>query len=82
MGMIERAAKALDDVYDISPRGELINHEACIRAVLAAIREPSEGMKDAGSEAMLEHGVDIFLDSRETVAMWQAMIDAALGETP
>lgn len=43
------------------------------RAILTAIREPSEGMADAGSKAAAYHGED-------GRPVWQAMIDAALNE--
>lgn len=65
MTPIERAAKAL---RDLTVSGEEANRYA--RAVLQAIREPSEGMRDAALAMKNADNVD---------DTWQAMIDAALG---
>jgi len=78
---IEQAAKAAydstkqpwDPSYD--EQGESI-HLACLvvaRAVLFAIREPSEGMVDAMYAAGVEHGLDY---------VFRSAINAALAEGP
>jgi hypothetical protein len=47
-----------------------------VRAVIAAIREPSEGMDDAGTEAG-----ELFMTSGcHATRCWQAMIDQMLEE--
>lgn len=48
-------------------------------AVLLAIREPSEAMEDAGRREGYSQGWE---DSPNWIAGWQAMIDAALAESP
>lgn len=70
MTPLERAAHALRiaDSCDFF-EAENKDYPAMVRAVLLAIREPSEGMRDAGGRALGDYD-DI----------WQAMIDAALEE--
>lgn len=84
MTMIERAARALftiehgdDASFEAWP---VIANEMAVRAraVLQAIREPSEAMEGAGREA-LEDGAELIVDGDAT-ACWHAMIDAALAE--
>jgi hypothetical protein len=53
--------------------------EPLVRAVLTAIREPSEEMMEDGSTAMLED-VRINLPNNDVRIMWQTMIDTALAE--
>ena len=81
--IIERAARAICDRYGYDPDSDdqlgfaevgdvnwnMFEDDA--RAVLRAIREPSEGMVEAGGA-----GGD-WPHARET---WVSMIDAALGE--
>jgi hypothetical protein len=52
--------------------------EPLARAVLAAIREPSEAMIDAARNAKFP----VYRDGKDhsTVPRWQAMVDAALAE--
>ena len=71
---LERAARALAEV-DPQGRGTQYwrDYVPDARAVLTAIRDPSEGMADAGSKAAAYHGED-------GRPVWQAMIDAALSE--
>lgn len=85
---IERAARALaEDAYDrqhcglpTEPTREQFvsvmeaSYRSTARAVLTAIREPSEGMWQAGDDHC-EHR-----DTADPKAVWQAMIDAALSE--
>lgn len=49
------------------------------RAVLVAIREPSEAMIEAGAD---EQGDCHGYESKAALAQWQAMIDVALEATP
>ena len=88
--LLERAARALyerdtDGRYQIFPNGaafswDELTHESRLpyiadaRAVLIAIREPSE---DWVEKAMESEYVVSWGDYKE---FWQAMIDAALGE--
>jgi hypothetical protein len=74
--VIERAARAAADAnqeaYDEAP----LLYQEIARAVLLAIREPSEGMVRAHNEAE-----DCFDDHRrQAMVDWQAMIDKALEE--
>lgn len=51
------------------------------RAVLTAIREPSEGMIVKGQQTVMEHWQrDDGPDEDSAEQAWQAMIDAALSE--
>jgi hypothetical protein len=87
MTMVEKVAQAIlnasvqsagrsvlwtDD--DTSWPAERIREEAraCARAAIAAMREPTEAMVDAGWNA--SQGQGCFLE-------WQAMVDAALAES-
>jgi hypothetical protein len=58
--------------------GALESWKILVRAVLQAIREPSEGMIAAAVHAWHERP-DMLLDD-DIRAHWQAMIDAALSE--
>lgn len=49
-------------------------------AVLDAMRDPTEGMTEAGMNAGPELDGDFF--ESETTAVWQAMIDEVLNEEP
>ena len=81
MSMIERAAKALAqaqsgvDVYDALDEGMQETLKENARAVLEAVREPSEGM----ARAMLAN-VPEGSDPGAFGAAWYGMIDAALAE--
>jgi hypothetical protein len=73
--IIERAARALArrDSNGPGDESEWPSYTNDVRAVLRAIREPSEGMVEAylRPKKMKFDGA---------VATWQAMIDAAMGE--
>lgn len=84
--IIERAARAIDpeaferaDADAINgPHFDARRREAVetARAVLRAIREhPSHAMLSAGGEAVYDQSGDT-----SVIEIWQAMIDAALGE--
>lgn len=78
--IIERAARAASDEYArqnesalVGEGGDLHDPQAMARAVLRAIREPSEGMIDEAYASYDANGGslrDVFMD----------MIDAALGD--
>lgn len=82
MTTLERAARALAEA---DPQGRGVqywrDYVPDARAVLTAIREPSEGMLEAGLDKARE-----CTDNWQSVAAclpghcWTAMIDAALGE--
>lgn len=84
MTPLERAAKALEEALRepvnrmwAKPDSEGIepgDYLSAARAVLTAIREPSEGMVRANSDHW-ERGDDPSIAER-----WQVMIDAALSE--
>lgn len=68
---LERAAWAIHDILEGEHHKD--NYVRAARAVLTAIREPSEGMQAAGY-GECHHPKDI------PEHIWQAMIDAALSE--
>lgn len=72
--IIERAMQAIHDCECLLDAEEC---EMLVRAVLRAIREPSEGMKRAGCDPDCDH-----VEAGELFAgmTWRAMIDHALGE--
>ena len=80
--MIERVARTmcrhwLEADYEGENVDRLVNREwsawePIARAAIAAMREPTLGMTDAGYMASDEH--------HTMAAAWQAMIDAALAE--
>ncbi|WP_031293679.1 hypothetical protein [Sphingobium sp. HDIP04] len=88
---LERAARAIIDAAQEQgayvggepdnlrsvPIDGVIDAEAMVRAVLAAIREPSEAMERAGWTADLP-----FTPSIKVGTVWRAMIDAMLEERP
>lgn len=86
--MIKRAtaavSKALDDHWDISLREFVEGYEeACARAVIEAMREPTEAMIEAGMDADCREWRRNLGDRLPTVEEcqandWRAMIDAAL----
>lgn len=83
MTPLERAARALADRADGGPWEHLprAHHQLYIedaRAVLEAIREPSEAMKRAGTAVMRGDGDDKYW--ADAVGAYAAMIDAALAE--
>ena len=84
MTPLERAASALQTAWDGGeaeglPPIAFSETEAryLARAVLQAIREPSEGMLEAGKE---DSGIDGYVNDFWPIVPWQAMIDAALSE--
>jgi hypothetical protein len=86
MTPLERAERALAEnlstfLTDIDGSNEDVVLRNAVRAVLTAIREPSEGMEDHGQGAILERWVKAEgPDVDSAKASWQAMIDAALAE--
>lgn len=89
MALIENAAKAAAEDYgltwaDLPYANPVANGEwskrdfyDMARAVLTAIREPSEAMVEAGFRGR-EFGMTM---GEGATATWQAMVDAALQET-
>lgn len=86
MSPLERAARALHDVEPMSSDAEMNEvfflglrdvRVRQVRAVLQAIREPSEGMIEAGEAVAMRPFVAAGQFTPET---WQAMIDRALSE--
>ncbi|TDH35680.1 hypothetical protein E2A64_10085 [Pseudohoeflea suaedae] len=93
MNMVERVARAIaneahkggdygmtgDDAYDRRPE----EFTALARAAIEAMREPTKGMEDAPSDAEIDFGPGGSGDlDASPLNVWQAMIDAALGEKP
>lgn len=89
MDMVERVARAIaganggdpDMEYDGGP--VWWKHEIHARAVLAALREPTEAMIQAGGTieagAVDRNGAQDEIGSRNAGDVWRAMIDAAEG---
>lgn len=77
MTPLERAKQAVSnevvEPIDDWKAGEIV------RAVLLAIREPSEGMKTAGAY-QLNEGAHLDASLKDVAFAWQIMIDAALEE--
>lgn len=91
MTPIERAARAIcvtfgydpdkDDEVGLGEPGDVNWNmfEDHARAVLTALREPSEGMKEAGwFRFSCAHPDQADADRGPEISIWQAMIDAAL----
>ncbi len=90
--IIERAAIAAAEVYgdvwdqlvDVNPlnTGELDRkyYRDTVRAILLSIREPSEAMCEAGGIAGCWDDHLAQAGATEARQVWQAMIDAALGQ--
>ena len=85
--MVERVARAIEQEFG-PIYGHLCRHEdavSCARAAIAAMREPTEAMMDAGISAVPVPGMDIqairdrnVLISMTEYAGYPAMIDEAL----
>lgn len=77
--VIERVARALFKMFrSVPPLGDAWrDYVDDARTILAAIREPSEGMKRAGWTSDLPYTPSVRVD-----VVWQAMIDAALSDSP
>ena len=69
--MVERVAQALQQEMGAAPLDETAASFALARAAIAAMREPTEEMLNAGHEARAKATVN---------GIWHAMIDAALEE--
>ena len=92
MTPLERAARALcenpsedpDEIIMMSDGNEVPRWRAelwRVRAVLTAIREPTEEMGFSANENVMVntgHGFDIRLQPSDARLVWQAMIDAIL----
>ena len=83
--MIERVAKAiaLDDCQtwnelDAVNRGMFLSFA---RAAIAAMREPTEAMLEAGTITVSKTGV-ISISTQDAARIWRAMVDAALHSAP
>jgi hypothetical protein len=79
--IIERAARALSlRIYETETSWPECADDA--RAVLRAIREPSEGMREAGEydDCSPPGTGGKYISEDDAQMVWQAMIDAALGE--
>ena len=77
MTPLERAARALVDNYPLDSGEEPLDWQdvlSVVRAVLTAIREPSEAMREAAWDSECIH------PSAMPDGAWQAMINAALAE--
>jgi hypothetical protein len=90
MNTVEKVARAIwkrerDSKVHAEPF-RLSQYEADARAALTALREPSEGMVEAGDEAMRKDGLDWSmepgegLDGVDSRPSWRAMINHALSE--
>jgi hypothetical protein len=79
---LERAARALCELAGNPPMAKMdgkplwVSYLPEVRAVLTAIREPSEPMQEAGSDVQIPGNLWGSDD------IWRAMVDAALSELP
>jgi hypothetical protein len=86
MSPIDRAARALAlaqsgvDEFDALDEGMQETLRQNVRAVVRAIREPSEGMAQAGFDAEATANAHKTQPHHVVPAVWQAMIDAALAD--
>lgn len=65
--MVERLAKIMAERYDGMVKPSDL-HRAMVRELIAAMREPTEGMLEAASGSIARYS-------------WPAMIDVALGDS-
>jgi hypothetical protein len=75
-----RAVEGLKELDWLSESSDRRRAEI-VRAVLGAVREPTDPMDNAGVEAASNH-FDGWVDEGQTRAVWQAMIDAILIRDP
>jgi hypothetical protein len=81
--MVERVAKAIyeasseapDGVWEEAPEGWRVEYRGMAREAIEAMREPTDEMIKVGVQT--HEGV-----TYSGIPSWQAMIDAALAETP
>lgn len=83
MTPLKRAAQAVEAEFLAQGIIDLVVEDrvdlrALARAVLTAIREPSEAMLDRGMDGAPD--LDCSFEPDHSRIVWQAMIDAALGE--
>lgn len=72
------------DSWDVVPMMEKARYQAIVRAVILAIREPSEGMELALDNLQPRDGwwPDEPGERNSPKQVWQAMLDALLSEQP
>ena len=77
--MVRRAATAVRAalVREAASASENVSCEAIARAVLEALREPTEEMVEAGVHSDIWNGVPVI--ARTVRLAWEEMIDAAIG---
>jgi hypothetical protein len=92
MTMIEKVARALFNSVTSDDEADLVYHtledsrdtwERIARAAIAAMREPSAGMVEAGASAIsasVGHDADRFDKLQDAADCHHAMIEAALAE--
>jgi hypothetical protein len=73
--MIERVAKAILETPNASDYKTLVAINA-----IKAMREPTEKMKFAGSNATVLSNIDTMTDAVGAGVAWNAMIDAIIGD--
>lgn len=81
--MIERAGRELQDAWDASPTLPPLvftpeESAALVRAVVAAMREPSPAMVRAGCGEIIQRDMDANNIIEQVQDCWRTMIDAAL----
>ena len=76
--MVERVARALAKAHMVHAGSGAPLYGELARTVIAAEREPTEAMLEAGGAMFL--GSSHSAGAQAAKAIWQAMVDAALGK--
>ena len=74
-GIAARIAEIIDDVVDQTKRLRGVDEYVVAQRILAAIREPTDTMVDAGADT-----ADGPCDCMYSRHVWHAMVDHAIGE--
>lgn len=84
MALVEKVARRIcestDGPWEFHNEDGHAASECQARAAIAEVfdwlAEPGQGAAEAGADALLEHGLDIFFDGRDAKACWTAMLTA------
>lgn len=82
MSAFLKAVDAADDLITGGDPGSHLNAAKVVRAVLLAIRDPDEGMLEAGGNQLWAYPATEGEDQIAAENTFTAMIDAILNESP